>query len=148
MLNYYQLLNLAPTASRSDIEAALDKQYALGTLPPAALKLVADVLLSVENRQLYDEKLSTLPEMNQEYALASEELALSHSPSAPTTPSSQELPYQEPPRRTTVDETANEDAVLVYQPIRQPDAHSRTFSMAKVKHTIMTSPLIWLLFAV
>ena len=42
MLNYYHVLCIAPTASRSDIEAALAKQHALGKLPPATLKLAAD----------------------------------------------------------------------------------------------------------
>ena len=61
MLNYYHLLCIHPTASRSDIQAALDKQQALGKLPPATLKLAADTLLSPENRQVYDAQLSALP---------------------------------------------------------------------------------------
>ena len=76
MLNYYHVLCISPTASRSDIEAALAKQHALGKLPPATLKLAADTLLTPESREVYDAKLASLPEMNQAYALSADDLAL------------------------------------------------------------------------
>ena len=139
MLNYYHVLCISPTASRSDIEAALAKQHALGKLPPATLKLAADTLLTPESREVYDAKLASLPEMNQAYALSADDLSL-------------KTPTTTPPDAR---EAANSDvsgdidnSITLYDNIRLPETNSRAFSMAKVKHTIMTSPVIWLLFAV
>ena len=136
MLNYYHLLCIHPTASRADIEIALDKQHALGKLPPATLKLAADTLLTPESREVYDAKLASLPEMNQAYALSADDLALK----TPTTAAH---------AAANSDESQETDhSITLYDNIRLPETNSRAFSMAKVKHTIMISPVIWLLFAV
>ena len=136
MLNYYHVLCIAPTASRSDIEAALAKQHALGKLPPATLKLAADTLLTPESREVYDAKLASLPEMNQAYALSADDLALK----TPTTAAH---------TAANSDESQETDhSITLYDNIRLPETNSRAFSMAKVKHTIMTSPVIWVLFAI
>ena len=140
MLNYYHLLCIHPTASRADIEIALAKQHALGKLPPATLKLAADTLLTPESREVYDAKLASLPEMNQAYALSADDLALN----TPTTT---------PPAaaRAAANNDVQEEtdhSITLYDNIRPPETNSRAFSMAKVKHAIMTSPVIWLLFAV
>ena len=139
MLNYYHLLCIHPTASRADIEIALAKQHALGKLPPATLKLAADTLLTPESREVYDAKLASLPEMNQAYALSADDLALK---TPTTTP---------PPAREAINNDVPEETdhcITLYDDIRLPETNSKAFSMAKVKHTIMTSPVIWLLFAV
>ena len=139
MLNYYHLLCIHPTASRADIEIALAKQHALGKLPPATLKLAADTLLTPESREVYDAKLASLPEMNQAYALSADDLALK---TPTTTP---------PPAREAINNDVPEETdhcITLYDNIRLPETNSKAFSMAKVKHTIMTSPVIWLLFAV
>ena len=139
MLNYYHVLCIAPTASRSDIEAALAKQHALGKLPPATLKLAADTLLTPESREVYDAKLASLPEMNQAYALSADDLALKTSAATP--------PVARAAANNDVPEEAD-NSITLYDNIRLPETNSRAFSMAKVKQTIITSPVIWLLFAV
>ena len=139
MLNYYHVLCIAPTASRSDIEAALAKQHALGKLPPATLKLAADTLLTPESREVYDAKLASLPEMNQAYALSADDLALNTSAATP--------PVARAAANNDVPEEAD-NSITLYDNIRLPETNSRAFSMAKVKQTIITSPVIWLLFAV
>ena len=139
MLNYYHLLCIHPTASRADIEIALAKQYALGKLPPATLKLAADTLLTPESREVYDAKLASLPEMNQAYALSADDLALKETVSTPHI--ARETANSDIPEET-------DNSITLYDNIRLPETNSRAFSMAKVKHTIMTSPVIWLLFAV
>ena len=140
MLNYYHVLCIAPTASRSDIEAALAKQHALGKLPPATLKLAADTLLTPESREVYDAKLASLPEMNQAYALSADDLALKTSaatpPAAARAAANNDVPEEA------------DNSITLYDNIRLPETNSRAFSMAKVKHTIMTSPVIWLLFGI
>lgn len=140
MLNYYHVLCIAPTASRSDIEAALAKQHALGKLPPATLKLAADTLLTPESREVYDAKLASLPEMNQAYALSADDLALKTPTTTPPAAARAAANSDEP------EET--DHSITLYDNIRLPETNSRAFSMAKVKHTIMTSPVIWVLFAI
>ena len=140
MLNYYHVLCIAPTASRSDIEAALAKQHALGKLPPATLKLAADTLLTPESREVYDAKLASLPEMNQAYALSADDLALKTPTTTPPAAARAAANSDEP------EET--DHSITLYDNIRLPETNSRAFSMAKVKHTIMTSPVIWLLFGI
>ena len=139
MLNYYHLLCIHPTASRADIEIALAKQHALGKLPPATLKLAADTLLTPASREVYDAKLTSLPEMNQAYALCADDLALKETVSTPHA-------ARETANGNIPEETDN--SITLYDNIRLPETNSRAFSMAKVKHTIMTSPVIWLLFAI
>ena len=139
MLNYYHLLCIHPTASRADIEIALAKQHALGKLPPATLKLAADTLLTPESREVYDAKLASLPEMNQAYALSTEDLALKET--VGTLHAARETADSDIPEET-------DNSITLYNNIRPPETNSRAFSMAKVKHTIMTSPVIWLLFAI
>ena len=141
MLNYYHLLCIHPTASRSDIQAALDKQQSLGKLPPATLKLAADTLLSPENRQVYDAQLSALPEMNQSYAMAAEDLATANGPMVTKQP----LNLVD---NAEIHAESQADNIVIYHNIRRPETNSRRFSMVKIKHTIMTSPIIWLLIAV
>ena len=140
MLNYYHLLCIHPTASRADIEIALTKQHALGKLPPATLKLVADTLLTPESREVYDAKLASLPEMNQAYALSADDLAL-NTPTTTHPAAAHAASNSDEPEET-------DHSITLYDNIRPPETNSRAFSMAKVKHTIMTSPVIWLLFAV
>ena len=139
MLNYYHLLCIHPTASRADIEIALAKQHALGKLPPATLKLAADTLLTPASREVYDAKLASLPEMNQTYALSADDLALKTP--ITTSPATHETADSDIPEET-------DNSITLYDNIRLPETNSRAFSMAKVKHTIMTSPVIWLLFAI
>ena len=140
MLNYYHLLCIHPTASRADIEIALAKQHALGKLPPATLKLAADTLLTPESRELHDAKLASLPEMNQAYALSADDLAL-NTPTTTPPPAAHEAVNNDVSEET-------DHSITLYDNIRLPETNSRAFSMAKVKHTIMTSPVIWLLFAI
>ena len=139
MLNYYHLLCIHPTASRADIEIALAKQYALGKLPAATLKLAADTLLTPESREVYDAKLASLPEMNQAYALSADDLALKETVSTPHI--ARETANSDIPEET-------DNSITLYDNIRLPETNSRAFSMAKVKHTIMSSPIIWLLFGI
>ena len=140
MLNYYHLLCIHPTASRADIEIALAKQLALGKLPPATLKLAADTLLTPASREVYDAKLANLPEMNQAYALSADDLALKTPINTPSA-AARETADSDIPEET-------DNSITLYNNIRLPETNSRAFSMAKVKHTIMTSPVIWLLFAI
>ena len=140
MLNYYHLLCIHPTASRADIEIALAKQLALGKLPPATLKLAADTLLTPASREVYDAKLANLPEMNQAYALSADDLALKTPINTPSA-AARETADSDIPEET-------DNSITLYNNIRLPETNSRAFSMAKVKQTIITSPVIWLLFAV
>ena len=147
MLNYYHVLCISPTASRSDIEAALAKQRALGKLPAATLRLAADTLLSPACRQVYDDQLARLPEMNQAYALSADDLAMNQHESKLA--SSNRGASNAPPHQAASDASSEADnSITLYNDIRLPKTPSKAFSMAKVKHTIMTSPVIWLLFGI
>ncbi|UOO88901.1 hypothetical protein LVJ82_15800 [Vitreoscilla massiliensis] len=142
MLNYYHLLCLHPSASRSDIQAALDKQQALGKLPPATLKLAANALLSPENRQIYDAQLAALPEMQQTYAQDTSEWradAASNSVSA--------YAQGQSAAATAAEEQDDSDGVTLYHNIRRPDTPARAFSLAKMRENILKSPLTWFVLA-
>ena len=78
--------------------------------------------------------------MNQAYALSADDLALKTPTTTPPAAARAAANSDEP------EET--DHSITLYDNIRLPETNSRAFSMAKVKHTIMTSPVIWLLFAV
>ena len=142
MLNYYHLLCIHPSASRSDIQAALDKQQVLGKLPPATLKLAADTLLSPENRQAYDAQLSALPEMNQTYAQDTNEWRTD-------TPTDSVSAYAQGNSSVTatIEDIEANDGVTLYNNIRRPDTPARAFSLAKMRENIIKSPLTWFIVA-
>ena len=63
MPTHYEYLGVSPYASSQEIETALAQQHQLGCIPEPMLTVIAATLLSVQQRQAYDQQLMALDEV-------------------------------------------------------------------------------------
>ena len=63
MPTHYEYLGVSPYASSQEIETALAQQHQLGSIPEPMLAVIAATLLSVQQRQAYDQQLMALDEV-------------------------------------------------------------------------------------
>lgn len=63
MPTHYEYLGVSPYANSQEIEIALAQQHQLGCIPEPMLAVIAATLLSVQQRQAYDQQLMALDEV-------------------------------------------------------------------------------------
>ena len=102
MPSHYEQLAISPYASSQEIETALAQQHQLGCIPEPMLAVIAATLLSVQQRQAYDQQLMALDNLSH----ASNSIAGS--------PDTNTNHYSASAAAVPPSETANNDGIVFY----------------------------------